>query len=177
MNRFSTGARDTIAEMRAAAPKIHDYRDYSRGFLSLSDQTLQKGETLKGAYYLRSAEFYMFPDDSRKQSARCEFARLMREHFRVTDEACHSVPYDTWKLSSYRFTTPGSRGTIVLFGGFDSYIEELFPTQFYLLDAGFDAVAFEAPGQGSVLEEEHLTMRRTHSEASAQGIADQRDVV
>jgi hypothetical protein len=55
MNRFSTGTEDMIAEMRAMAPKIRDYTDYTREFLGLSDQALQKGEVLKGAYYLRSS--------------------------------------------------------------------------------------------------------------------------
>jgi alpha-beta hydrolase superfamily lysophospholipase len=44
----------------------------------------------------------------------------------------------------------------VLFGGFGSYIEELFPSQLYLRDAGFDAIAFDGPGQGAALEEDHL---------------------
>jgi pimeloyl-ACP methyl ester carboxylesterase len=51
-----------------------------------------------------------------------------------------------------------SQGTIVLFGGFDSYIEELFPIQLYVRDAGFDVITFEGPGQGAVLEEEHLAV-------------------
>jgi pimeloyl-ACP methyl ester carboxylesterase len=149
-----------IAEMRAVAPKIRDYTDHIREFLALSDQALQSGELLKAAYYLRSAEFYLFPDDPRKQSARGEFIRLMRRHFEVSEEAHHSVPYERVTLSSYRFTNPASVGTIVLFGGFDSYIEELFPLQLYLREAGFDVIAFDGPGQGAVLEEEHLPMTR-----------------
>ena len=83
MNRFSTGEADMIGEMRAVVPRIHDYSDYTREFLALSQQALAHGETLKGAYYLRSAEFYMFSNDSRKQPARRQFLHLMREHFGV----------------------------------------------------------------------------------------------
>jgi len=158
MNRFSTGTEEMIAEMQAIAPKILDYTDYTREFLDLSDRALQKGELLNGAYYLRSAEFYMFPDDPRKQSARGEFVRLMRECFGVTDEVHHRLPYGTSALSSYRLTNQTSQGTIVLFGGFDSYIEELFPMQLYLRKAGFDVITFEGPGQGAALEVEHLAM-------------------
>jgi alpha-beta hydrolase superfamily lysophospholipase len=46
----------------------------------------------------------------------------------------------------------------VLFGGFDSYIEELCAIQLYLHDFGFDVIAFEGPGQGAALEEQHLPM-------------------
>ena len=158
MNRFSTGGQDMLADMRLVAPKIRDYTDYIREFLGLSEQALQKSEALKGAYYLRSAEFYMFPDDPRKQSARGEFVRLMRECFGVTKEVHHTIPYETSVLSSYQFSNQRPQGTIVLFGGFDSYIEELFPIQLYLRDAGFDVITFEGPGQGAVLEEGHLAL-------------------
>jgi alpha-beta hydrolase superfamily lysophospholipase len=158
MNRFSTGSADMISEMRTVTPRIRDYIDYVRELLALSERALQKGEKLNGAYYLRSAEFYMFPDDPRKQHARGDFIRLMREHFEVGEEAHHEVPYGSATLSTYRFTHPAARGTIVLLGGFDSYIEELFAIQLYLHDAGFDVITFEGPGQGAALEEQHLPM-------------------
>jgi pimeloyl-ACP methyl ester carboxylesterase len=50
------------------------------------------------------------------------------------------------------------KGTILLFGGFDSYIEELFPTQCFLRDASFEVISFDGPGQGAALEEAHVPM-------------------
>jgi pimeloyl-ACP methyl ester carboxylesterase len=47
---------------------------------------------------------------------------------------------------------------MVVFGGYDSYVEEWFPLLEALRDAGFDVVAFEGPGQGSVLEEQGAAM-------------------
>jgi alpha-beta hydrolase superfamily lysophospholipase len=158
MNRFSTGRPDTVADMKSVAPRIRDYTDYVREFLNLSERALAQGMTLEGANYLRSAEFFMFPDDPRKHQARANYLQLMKQHFRVRDEARHRVPYASSKLSAYRFTHATPHGTVVLFGGFDSYIEELFPIQLYLRDAGFDVIAFEGPGQGTVLEDEHLPM-------------------
>jgi pimeloyl-ACP methyl ester carboxylesterase len=158
MNRFSTGNPDMVAEMRAVATRIRTYTDYVGEFLALSERALQTGEHLKGAYYLRSAEFYMLADDPRKRSARSEFIRVMRQCYEVGDEAHHLVPYDAATLSAYRFTSPAPQGTIVLFGGFDSYIEELFAMQIYLRDCGFDVIAFEGPGQGVVLEDQHRPM-------------------
>jgi len=158
MNRFSTGEADMIGEMRAVAPRIHNYTDYTREFLALSEQAFSRGETLKGAYYLRSAEFYMFNNDARKQPARQQFLHLMREHFGVKDDDHYSIPYQAGTLSAYRFTPVQPKGTILLFSGFDSYIEELFPWQYLLRDAGFEVVSFDGPGQGAALEEAHLPM-------------------
>ena len=158
MNRFSTGEADMAAEMRAVAPRIHDYADYTREFLALGQQALGRAEKLKGAYYLRSAEFYMFAEDPRKQDARAQFLQLMREHFGFTDRDHSDVPYGPGTLSAFRSTPPQPTGTIVLFAGFDSYIEELFPMQRYFRDAGFDVISFDGPGQGVPLEDGHLAM-------------------
>ena len=83
---------------------------------------------------------------------------MTREYFDVGPQAHHRIPYGRARLSCYRFTNPASRGTIVLFGGFDSYVEELFPMQRYPCDAGFDVIRFDGPGQGATLEEEHRSM-------------------
>jgi len=68
------------------------------------------------------------------------------------------VPFANGYLPYYRFTPANSRGTIVLFGGFDSYIEEFFSIMMNLRDQGHDVVAFEGPGQGGALEDAGLTM-------------------
>jgi alpha-beta hydrolase superfamily lysophospholipase len=82
----------------------------------------------------------------------------MRDYFGVKASNQYSIPYQTGVLSAYRFTPAHAKGTIVMFGGFDSYIKEWFPMLFFLRDAGFDIVAFEGPGQRATLEESHLPM-------------------
>ena len=158
MNRFSTGEADMMDEIRAVVPRIHDYNDYTREFLALAQDALGRGEKLKGAYYLRSAEFYMFGDDPRRQATRRQFLQLMREHYGFQDNGHFDVPYETGALSSFRSAPPQPRGTIVIFGGFDGYIEELFPMQHYFGRAGYDVVSFDGPGQGVALEDGHLAM-------------------
>jgi alpha-beta hydrolase superfamily lysophospholipase len=59
---------------------------------------------------------------------------------------------------AYRFGKPQSRGAIVLFGGFDSYVEELFPMVSEFARRGHDVVAFDGPGQGGMLEDQHVPM-------------------
>ena len=67
-------------------------------------------------------------------------------------------PVGEGHLHAYRNTPQHAVGTMVLLGGFDSYMEELFATQAYFVAAGYDVVIFEGPGQGSVLAEAHLPM-------------------
>jgi pimeloyl-ACP methyl ester carboxylesterase len=158
MNRFSTGEQDMINEIRAVAPKIHDYGDYTREFLRLGKSAVARGDHLEGALYLRSAEFYMFADDPKKQPTRRRYLQLVRQHYGLADSR-FEVPYETGALSAFRPVPPQDpKGTIVLFCGFDSYIEELFPMQLYFREAGYDVVSFDGPGQGVPLEDGLMPM-------------------
>lgn len=158
LNRFSDGSPSSVAELRAAAPRIADYADYTRELLALSDAADAGGRVLAAALYLRSAEFYMLPDDPRKTPSRLRFTESMREAFGVDAAVKERVPYGENDLGAYRITPRDPVGTMVLFGGFDSYMEELFAAQAFFVEEGYDVVIFEGPGQGSVLEESGLPM-------------------
>ena len=158
LNRFSDGSPESVVELSAAALRINDYADYTRELLALSDAAYAHARTLAGALYLRSAEFYMLPDDPRKTPARLRFIESMREVFGVDANDKERVPYQDSHLGAYRITADEPTGTMVLFGGFDSYMEELFATQAYFVRAGYNVVIFEGPGQGSVLEDDVLPM-------------------
>jgi alpha-beta hydrolase superfamily lysophospholipase len=158
LNRFSDGSPESVAELSAAALRITGYANYTRELLALSDKAYADARTIAAALYLRSAEFYMLPDDPRKTTARRRFIESMREVFGVDARAKQPVPYGDSHLGAYRTTAVEPIGTMVLFGGFDSYMEELFATQAYFVGAGYDVVIFEGPGQGSVLEDERLPM-------------------
>ncbi|TFD72122.1 alpha/beta fold hydrolase [Cryobacterium fucosi] len=158
LNRFSDGSPTSVAELTAAARRIDGYPDYTRELLSLSDAAAATGRTLAGALYQRSAEFYMLPGDPRKDTARQRFIAGMRAVFGVDGAGRDLVPYRGGHLYAHRSTPPDALGTVVMFGGFDSYLEELFAAQAHFVSAGYDTVVFEGPGQGSVLEEMRLPM-------------------
>jgi alpha/beta hydrolase fold len=158
LNRFSDGSPEMVESMCSVAPRILDYGDYIREISQLSREAYKDGRLLHGALFLRSAQFFMLPDDPAKQPARLRFMDTMREVLQI-DEAQHlPIPYGNAQLYAYRFTPSNPKGTIVVFGGFDSYIEEAFPTLLYLRDAGYDVIAFDGPGQGATLEDANLPM-------------------
>ena len=159
LNRFSDGSAEMVDAMRSVAPRIRDYRDYTAELSQLSRAAYEDGRLLHGALFLRSAEFFRFPDDLAKQPARLKFTQTMREVFQIGESERHRIPYGTGHLYTYRFTPSTPKSTIVVFGGFDSYIEEWFPALRFLRDAGYDVVAFDGPGQGAALEDAHLPMR------------------
>jgi pimeloyl-ACP methyl ester carboxylesterase len=158
MNRFSDGSDEMLSEMRAVVPRIHTYPDYIREFLALSEKAFAHGRLLPAAGYLRSAEFFMFPDDSRKDASRLRYVQWMKEYYKVQESQHFSIPYENITMNAYRFTPESPIGTIVFFGGYDSYIEELFSSQIYFFQHGFDVITFDGPGQGTTLEEQHMPM-------------------
>jgi alpha-beta hydrolase superfamily lysophospholipase len=160
MNRFSTGEADMLAEIRAVAPRIHTHTDHTREFLALGQRALDDGRKLSGALYLRSAEFFMFGDDPRKQCTRRTYVEVMHDIFSVKKKDRFEVPYETGVLSGIRSTpTVGQpRGTLVICGGFDSYVEDSLAMLRYFSAAGYRAIRFDGPGQGASLEDAHLLM-------------------
>ena len=164
LNRFYGWAGDDsmLTEMREAAAGlagVQDYPAFTKIFLELGDKALARHETLKGAYYLRLAEFFLHTQDPRKLPTRQRFVDLVLGHFQIPSSACSRVPYGSGWLPAYRLTpTQPAKGTFVVFGGFDSYMEEWLPAALFFRDAGYDTIMFEGPGQGAALELAHLPM-------------------
>ncbi len=157
------GEEAMLDEMRRVAPRIRDYADWKREFVALAVQAEAGEHLLRAAFYWRAADFFMMPKDADRSTARHRFLELTDELFAPFDVVRHRVPYAQGNLSGslnalmLKSVVP-SADTIVFFGGFDSYIEELLPSLNYLRDAGFDVIAFEGPGQGSTLHDGNLPM-------------------
>ena len=164
MNRWFSwvGEPEMLDEMRMAAPRIATYADWKREFLRLAENATKDGHILRAGFYFRAADFFMSADDADRSRARERFLGTMRSVYGLDQFGRHEVPYAadgaTGTLPAYRFTPIRPKGTIVFFGGFDSYIEELTSAFFFLRDAGYEVVAFEGPGQGGALNDAELHM-------------------
>jgi pimeloyl-ACP methyl ester carboxylesterase len=160
MNRcynFSNDA-EMLSEMREVSPRIRSYQELISEFYKLYEKSIAADCKLRAAHYLRTAEFYMAQDNPKKNECRKQFISLMREHFKVGDELHYLIPYEDGFLSAYRFTPENPQGSFVVFGGFDSYVEEMFKTILVMKKSGFDVVFFDGPGQGATLEDYHIPM-------------------
>ncbi|MEU8718472.1 alpha/beta hydrolase [Streptomyces sp. NPDC048663] len=154
MNRFYNwvGEEEMLDEMKAASARIFSYEDWTREMLNLSDEALAAGRNFAAAYYSRGAQFFLEPDDPRFKPALQRFMDNVEAHSGITPNNTYAVPYQEGQLSAYRFTPERPRGTIVVFGGYDSYIAEWLPAAIALRDAGMDTVIFDGPGQGTALD-------------------------
>src|SRR6201996_7123173 len=146
-------AIDEVTELAAHA---NTYPELIDGFLGLADRARTADRPFAGAYYDRAAEFFLPASDPRRPAARARFLQAMRTIYDVTPEF---VPFGSGALPAYDLRPQRQTGApILMFGGFDSYIEEFLPMIASMVDAGRRIVVFEGPGQGSALEDFGLTM-------------------
>lgn len=159
LNRCLTWAGEACHdEIQLAAARIRDFADWKRELLTLAEAAQRQGRRQPAAYYYRAAEFFMTPGDPDKEAAYDRFIELIRQCFPV-DTACQfQIPYAGGFLPAVRFPVENSRGTLVAHGGFDSFIEELFPVRAMFSQAGYTLVLFEGPGQGAALKKHGLVM-------------------
>jgi pimeloyl-ACP methyl ester carboxylesterase len=147
---------EAIGEVAQLAARVNTYPEWIDGFLGLAEQVRAAGRPFAAGIYDRAAEFFMTTDDPRRAAARDRFLHTMRTTYDVAPEY---IPFDTGALPAYDLRPQRQIGpTIVMFGGFDSYIEEFLPWMAAMVDGGRRVVAFEGPGQGSALEDYRLPL-------------------
>jgi pimeloyl-ACP methyl ester carboxylesterase len=142
-----------LDEPRTVAPTISTYDDWTRQLLAQGEQALAGGRALAGAYLIRTAEFFMTAGDPRQDIARDTFVNEVLAAYNIGPDHHHRVPYERRQLSAYRLAPDRPGGRIVVFGGFDSYIEEWMPILVAMCSEGLDVVAIDGPGQGAALED------------------------
>ncbi|MBO0879918.1 MAG: hypothetical protein J2P17_06025 [Mycobacterium sp.] len=145
-----------LAEVAELASSASTYPELIDGFLGLAEQARAADRALAAAYYDRAAEFFMTATDPRGPAARTRFLQAMRTIYNVAPDL---IPFRSGALPAYDLRPDHQTGApIVMFGGFDSYIEEFLPMIVSMVDAGRRIVVFEGPGQGGALEDFGLTM-------------------
>jgi len=157
LNRWiSYGGESILADIQAMLPRLVSLDAWRDEFSAASDRALAAGHLREAAILARGAEFFMIPADPRKRPLRERFLTLMRRACGIGEPA--RLRFASGYLPYYRLTPSTPRATVVLFGGFDSYIEEFFPILMVMRDRGFDVIAFGGPGQGGAVEDSGLTM-------------------
>lgn len=150
--------RESYEDILKVGSSSQNLSEYIDEFIKLGEKRENEGEIKKAAFYYRAAEFYMKYDDCRKENYRKKFINLISDAFDIEESQREKIPYENANIYAYKFLVNNSKGTIVIFGGYDSYIEELIEIIKYLNQYQYSVIAFDGPGQGSTLEESKLKM-------------------
>ncbi|MBC8490412.1 MAG: alpha/beta fold hydrolase, partial [Bacteroidetes bacterium] len=143
-----------------AAPKIKEFDDWKREMLELADKAEAEGRLMNAAFYYRAAEFYTFEDNPDKEPLYDKFIDLFYNAFKDDAIERFEVPFGDAFLPAMKIPSDSgkSAGTIVMHGGFDSYIEEFYSWMRYFAASGYEVIAFEGPGQGGARKKYGLAL-------------------
>jgi pimeloyl-ACP methyl ester carboxylesterase len=118
--------------------------------LKLADIAVSEDRFKNAAFYYRAAEFFTTREDPDKEILYDKFIDHFNIAFQSDEIERFEVPCGDSCLPAMRIGSAGdeSKGTVILHGGFDSFIEELYLMMQYFADLGYEVIAFEGPGQG-----------------------------
>ncbi len=150
MNRLHALGFARQADIEKAASQIKTRADYVRVFIQLAGEAKGDGRTKNAAFYLRAAEFFTEHTSPQRKAIYQEFLETFYTAFADEGITRHKVSYEDSFLPvmELQAASQPAKGTILLFGGFDSLIEEFFVIWKFFAEAGYHVIAFEGPGQG-----------------------------
>ncbi len=159
MNRPYSLGYARFEDLKEAGARIKTFDDWKTEMIALAKASEFEKRLINAACYYRAAEFYTFPEDPDKEILYDKFSELFYRAFEDHDIQRIGIPYENSELSAIAIQPEGEpRGTVVLHGGYDSFIEEFYSLMLYFRSNGFRAIGFEGPGQGAVLHKGGLPL-------------------
>ena len=160
LNRWYSLGYVPLEDMEEAGRRISDFADWKREMLRLAEAAVSQGRIMNAAFCYRAAEFYTLFGDPDRDVFYDRFIELFYEAFAGEAFERLDVQYGGASLPALRLASAGGAksGTIVMHGGFDSFIEEFYSWMRYFTDLGFEVIAFEGPGQGAARRKHGLAL-------------------
>jgi len=139
-------------DLKEVDTRINSFKGWKREMLKLAEKAVSEERFMNATFYYRAAEFYTKSNDPEKTLLYNKFVELFYKTFENEGIERHQVPYENAVLSALRLSPSNlNKGTIIIHGGFDSFIEEFYSMMKYFSNFGFEVIGFEGPGQGATL--------------------------
>lgn len=159
LNRWHSIGLARYEDMLDSGKNIKKYEDWKPEMIRIAEQAEHEERLMNAAIYYRSAEFYTLYQDPDKELLYDKFSELFYQAFAEDQIQRFEIPYEDGYLPAIKVSpVEDKKGTIVLHGGYDSFLEEWFLMMKYLAQAGYEAIGFEGPGQGAALIKAGLPM-------------------
>lgn len=153
INRILTygGAACDRREVLAAGAGIRTVEEWYAAWFPLGEKAQAQGRFLHAAYYFRLADFFLKTGDPRKEPA---YRVCVENFYRAFDAPGgfpyrkYFVPFEGGFLPCLRIGAEQPKGTLLVCGGYDSFLEEFVPETREFAERGYAVLLFEGPGQG-----------------------------
>ncbi len=149
-NRWHSVGFARYKDLLDISKRINSFGDWKKVWIEHAENAEAEGRLKNAAIYYRAAEFYITQDDPDKINFYDKFIELFYKVFKEDNLESFKVPYDKSYLHSFKVPVKKivKKGTIILHGGFDSFVEEFYYMMRIFADNGYEVIAFEGPGQG-----------------------------
>ena len=159
LNRWYSLGYTRFEDMEEAGKKIKNFDDWKDVMLKLAEKAVSDEKFINAAFYYRAAEFYSTREEPDKEILYDKFIEYFYKAYQNEKIERFEVPYKDTFLPALKLSPEGEKkDTIVMHGGFDSFIEEFFSMMKYFSNQGFEVIAFEGPGQGAARKKYGLAL-------------------
>src|SRR4030043_15657 len=142
LNRWHSLGYAKLEDMEEAGKRIKSFKDWKLQMLKLAEKAVSENRLMNAAFYYRAAEFYTLMGDPDKEPLYDKFKEYFYRAFAGNEIERFEVPYQNTFLPAMK-TSPESgnkKGTILMHGGFDSFIEEFYSWMRHLSDNGYEVI-------------------------------------
>lgn len=135
---------------------IETFDDWEKTWVALGNAAEQSNEYLRAAYYFRMAEFFLKSTDNKKE---LYYQKCTKYFYKAFDTVLYlnykkyEIPFEGKFLNCIKIPATNSKGTVLVCGGYDSFIEEFVLQVRDLALKNYDVILFEGPGQGRCLSQ------------------------
>jgi esterase/lipase len=159
LNRWYSLGYTKYEDLVEVGNRIKNFTDWKREMLSLAEKSIAKNELLSAALYYRAAEFYLLDEIPEKENLYEKFSHHFYKAIQKDEIERFLIPYQEVFLPALRVKPENTKkGTILMQGGFDSFIEEFYSMMKYFSKKGYEVIAFEGPGQGLARRKYNLAL-------------------
>jgi len=154
INRILTYGKEAcnFEEIKNSVDKICDFNTWYLFWKNLGLKAENEKRHLHAAYYFRLAEFFLnnsIEKDEMYNYSINNFYKIINMDKNITKEY---VPYNNTFMKTLVFKHENPKGNIIIFGGYDSFIEEFYIAIKELFKIKCNIYLFEGPGQGQTLK-------------------------
>ncbi|WP_119327357.1 alpha/beta hydrolase [Companilactobacillus musae] len=151
INRFTMNFKDdkrVQQDIQDMSYKIKSVEDWNKWWSKKALEYEQLGEFEIAANYYKAAMFYLIAS-SQRQKLYQSFIRCFYQYYDDFDYERGEVPYENGFLPTLYLKNKNATKTLLVIGGFDSYLEEVATFFKYMRGTNYNMLIFDGPGQGN----------------------------
>ena len=159
LNRWHSLGYSSFEDIKDVGQRINTFEDWISEMVKLAEKAESENRLINAAFYYRAAEFYILQENSEKKKMYDKFSNLFYKAIENDNVERFKIPYVEGFLPTIRVAPTGEKkGTLIVHGGFDSFIEEWYSPMRYFSDRGYEVIGFDGPGQGAAIRKYNLAL-------------------